>query len=121
MMSEYMTIAGIIQFDPRDRTAGGKDIRDVAIRAIGNNKMVNITVWPENDDVPLAKGDFIVADGKFTQSMGQNKSGEQQTYYNLSANVIHNLTAGAAPTPKSAKKTKAAVADETPASDDFPF
>jgi hypothetical protein len=119
-MSDYMTIAGIIQFDPRDRTAGGKDIRDVAVRSIGNNKLVNITVWPENDDVPLSKGDFIVADGKFSQSMGQNKNGEQQTYYNLSANVIHNLT-GSAPAPKSAKKTKAAVADEAPTSDDFPF
>jgi hypothetical protein len=81
---------------------------------------VNITVWPENDDVPLSKGDFIVADGKFSQSMGQNKNGEQQTYYNLSANVIHNLT-GATPVPQSTKKTKAAVADEAPTSDDFPF
>ena len=121
-MSEYMTVAGVIQFDPRERTAGGKDIRDVAIRSIGNNKMINITVWPENDDVPLSKGDFIVADGKFSQSMGQNKNGEQQTYYNLSANLIHNITGGSAPEPKSVKKTTK-KSEESAAStgDEFPF
>lgn len=121
-MSEYITVAGIIQFDPRERTAGGKDIRDVAVRSIGNNKLVNITVWPENEDVTLNKGDFIVADGKFTQSMGQNRNGEQQTYYNLSATVIHNLTGGA-PAPASAKKTtkKAEAVAESSSSDEFPF
>ena len=123
-MSEYITVAGIIQFDPRDRTAGGKDIRDVAVRSIGNNKLVNITVWPENGDVPLSKGDFIVADGKFSQSLGQNRNGEQQTYYNLSATTILNLTPTVEPMPASAKKTTKKAADavaDAPATDDFPF
>jgi len=118
-MSDYITVAGIIQFDPRERSAAGKDVRDVAVRAIGNNKMVNITVWPENDSIPLQKGDFIVADGKFTSTPGQNKEGEAVTYNNLSATVIHNLTGSvAAPTKKAAKKEAAVTSD---AGDDFPF
>lgn len=120
-MSDYITVAGIVQFDPRDRTAGGKDVRDVAVRSIGNNKLVNITVWPENDNVPLNKGDFIVADGKFSQSMGQNRNGEQQTYYNLSATTILNLTPAETPMPSSVKKTKKSDAVETTTTDDFPF
>lgn len=119
-MSDYITVAGIIQFDPRERTAAGKDVRDVAVRALGNNKMVNITVWPENDDIPLSKGDFIVADGKFTSTPGQNKEGEAVTYNNLSATVVHNLTGAAAvPAKKMAAKKEAAVASD--AGDDFPF
>lgn len=117
-MSDYITVAGIIQFDPRDRQAGGKDVRDVAVRAIGNNKMVNITVWPENEHIPLAKGDFIVADGKFSSTPGQNKQGEAVTYNNLSATVIHNLTSGGT-APIAAVKEAVGVASD--AGDDFPF
>jgi hypothetical protein len=119
-MSDYITVAGIIQFDPRERSAAGKDVRDVAVRAIGNNKMVNITVWPENNDVPLNKGDFIVADGKFTSSPGQNKAGEAVTYNNLSATVIYNLTGSVSAQPKKkAADKEAAVAGES--GDNFPF
>jgi len=42
-MSEYITIAGIVQFDPRTRQAGDKEVRDVVIRAIGSNKNFSIT------------------------------------------------------------------------------
>lgn len=116
-MSEYITVAGIVQFDPRTRQAAGKEVKDVAIRSIANNKMINITVWPEQQTHSINKGDFIVADGKYSQSMGQNKDGEQQTYHNLSASVLHNLTGGNGAATKSAVK-EAALSD---AGDDFPF
>lgn len=117
MMDEYITVAGIVQFDPRNRTAGGKDVRDVAIRSIANHKMIGITLWPENEHIPVKKGDFVVADGKFSQSQGQNKNGEQQTYYNLSAITFHNLTGAAAPAQK--KAVQEAASSDT--ADDFPF
>jgi len=116
-MSEYITVAGIVQFDPRTRQAAGKEVKDVAIRSIANNKMINITVWPEQQTQTINKGDFIVADGKYSQSMGQNKDGEQQTYHNLSASVLHNLTGSNGTAVKSA--VKEAVSSDT--DDDFPF
>ena len=87
-MSEYITIAGIVQFDPRTRQAGDKQVRDVLIRAIGSNKNFSVTVWPEKAGIPINKGDFLVCDGKYSSSSGQNKAGEQVTYHNLSANTI---------------------------------
>jgi len=72
-MSEYITVAGLVQFDPRTRQAGDKTVRDVVIRAIGSNQNFSITVWPEKADVVINKGDFLVVDGKHTQSAGQNK------------------------------------------------
>ena len=48
-MTDYVTIAGVVQFDPRQRTAGDKQVRDVAIRSIADQKMYNITLWPENE------------------------------------------------------------------------
>jgi hypothetical protein len=115
-MSEYITVAGIVQFDPRTRTAAGKEVRDVAIRSLANNKMINITLWPEMQAQPANKGDFIVADGKYTQSMGQNKEGEQVTYHNLSATTFHNITSTDA-APKTAVKEAASATT----GDDFPF
>lgn len=111
MMDEYITVAGVVQFDPRDRTAGGKQVRDVAVRSIANHKMVSITVWPDNAGIPIAKGDFVVADGKFSQSQGQNKKGEQQTYYNLSATTFMNLTPGKAPSAGNSAASEAASSD----------
>lgn len=117
-MDEYITVAGLIQFDPRNREAAGKPVRDIAIKAIGNNKMVNITVWPDHDSIPLNKGDFIVADGKFTQRPGQNKQGEQQTYYNLSASTLIRIGSDNSP---SAPAPKATQEITTTSTDDFPF
>lgn len=115
-MSEYVTIAGIVQFDPRTRQAGDKEVRDVLVRAIGSNKNFSVTVWPEKSGIPINKGDFLVADGKYTSSVGQNKQGEQVTYHNLSATTIIRLAGdAAAATAAPATATKAAE------SDDFPF
>jgi len=52
-MSEYITIAGIVQFDPRTRQAGDKEVRDVVIRAIGSNKNFSVTLWPEKLTVSI--------------------------------------------------------------------
>jgi hypothetical protein len=90
-MNDYITVAGLVQFDPRTRTAGDKQVRDVVIRAIGSNKNFSITVWPEKADVPISKGDFLVVDGKHSQSVRQNKDGEQVTYNNMSATTLFRL------------------------------
>jgi len=115
-MSEYITVAGIVQFDPRNRQAGDKQVRDIVIRAIGSNKNFSITLWPEKANIPISKGDFIVADGKHSQSVGQNKAGEQVTYHNLSATTVIRI-AGEDAAPMAAAPAAAA----TSASDDFPF
>ena len=115
-MSEYITVAGLVQFDPRTRQAGDKTVRDVVIRAIGSNKNFSITVWPEKAGVAINKGDFLVVDGKHSQSVGQNKDGEQVTYNNMSATTLFRLagqgTTEAAPT---------ATAAPAATGDDFPF
>lgn len=115
-MSEYITVAGIVQFDPRNRQAGDKQVRDIVIRAIGSNKNFSITLWPEKANIPISKGDFIVADGKHSQSVGQNKAGEQVTYHNLSATTVIRI-AGEGTAPMAAAPAAAA----TSTSDDFPF
>lgn len=120
-MDEYVTIAGLIQFDPRTRQVKDKTVRDITVRAIGNNKLVSVTVWPDKDNIPLSKGDFVVADGKFSSSMAQNKNGEQQTYYNLSANTLIRFAGEGGEASAPAAKTAAPAAATAPSVDDFPF
>jgi hypothetical protein len=86
--TEYLTVAGLVQFDPRSRDAGGKQVRDVVIKSIGGNKQISITIWPDFAHVPVNKGDFIVADGSYTSKVAQDKEGKEVTYHNLSANVL---------------------------------
>jgi len=117
--TEYVTVAGLIQFDPRDRTANNTPVRDIAIRAIGSNKIINVTVWPENAHIPLAKGDFVVADGKFTVRSYQAASGEQKTGYNVSANTLIKLSGST--TTNTPQTAPAAKADTATSVDDFPF
>ena len=114
-MSEYITVAGLVQFDPRTRQAGDKTVRDVVIRAIGSNQNFSITVWPEKADVTINKGDFIVVDGKHTQSVGQNKEGASVTYNNMSAGTLFRFANESG----SSATTKAAAPAAT--GDNFPF
>ena len=115
-MSEYITVAGLVQFDPRTRQAGDKTVREVVIRAIGSNQNFSITVWPEKANVVINKGDFLVVDGKHTQSAGQNKEGAQVTYNNMSASTLFRFAGDGGST--SAPK---AVAAPAATGDDFPF
>ena len=116
-MSEYITVAGLVQFDPRTRQAGDKTVRDVVIRAIGSNQNFSITVWPEKAGIVINKGDFLVVDGKHTQSAGQNKEGAQVTYNNMSASTLFRFAGeGASAAPKAAMAAAPAATG-----DDFPF
>lgn len=113
-MSDYTTVAGLVQFDPRNRLAGGKDVRDVLIRNIGDGKNYSITLWPEKSHIQIAKGDFIVCDGKRSSTVGQNKDGEQVTYNNLSATTIIRLAGDTS-------DTGSTSAPSSTGSDDFIF
>lgn len=115
-MSDYITIAGIVQFDPRTRTAGDKQVRDVVIRAIGNNKNYSVTIWPEKSNIPVNKGDVLFVDGKLSQSVGQNKAGEQVTYNNLSATAIVRI-----PGDVDMSSTKEDNTVSASTGDEFPF
>ena len=116
-MSEYITVAGLVQFDPRTRQAGDKTVRDVVIRAIGSNKNFSITVWPEKASVAINKGDFLVVDGKHTQSVGQNKDGESVTYNNMSAGTLFRFAGEGG----SAASAAAVAAAPAATGDAFPF
>jgi hypothetical protein len=116
-MSEYITVAGLVQFDPRTRQAGDKTVRDVVIRAIGSNQNFSITVWPEKAGITINKGDFLVVDGKHTQSAGQNKEGAQVTYNNMSASTLFRFAGEGASAAPTASKAAAPAAT----GDDFPF
>lgn len=116
-MSEYTTIGGIVQFDPRTRQAGDKQVRDIVIRDMASKKNFSVTLWPEKANIPVNKGDFLVVDGKVSQSVGQNKAGEQVTYNNLSATAVVRVpgdsTMGA--------QEQSVAAATTSAGDNFPF
>lgn len=83
-MATYATVVGFIQFDPNERDANGQTVRDVVVQAVGSGgKNVRLTVWPEHGGTPLAKGDFVAAQGKFSQA---NVNGKE--YLNLSVNDL---------------------------------
>lgn len=87
-MAEYASAAGFVQFDVNEKEANGQEIREFTIRAVGTQKLVKVTLWPEFADVPVEKGDFVAVDGKFTQSLGQAPDGSPREYLNLSASMI---------------------------------
>lgn len=81
----YASVAGFIQFDPVEREVNGKSVTDITVKAIGSQKLVKITVWPDFEELSLKKGFFVAADGKFESRMGQKQDGSPVEYLNLSA------------------------------------
>lgn len=98
--SQFRTIAGVVQFEPRDGTAGGKEVRNITVRATGvkeQSMKIGATLWPSHAHVEVDKGDFVVIEGKFTRNKGTNKDGEEVVYNNMSVTnilVLGTLDAG---------------------------
>jgi hypothetical protein len=116
-MSDYTTIGGIVQFDPRTRQAGDKQVRDVVIRDMSSKKNFSVTLWPEKSNIPINKGDFLVVDGKLSQSVGQNKAGEQVTYNNISATAVVRVAGDTTMAAPQSESVPVAAAS----GDNFPF
>ena len=119
--AQYRTISGVVQFDPREGQAGGKDVRNITVRTTGLKEQslrVSATLWPSHEHVAVQKGDFVVLEGKFSRNKGNNQNGDEVVYNNLSVTSILNL--GTLDPGKEIETTNSAAADETE-DDDIPF
>lgn len=89
--TQYRTFIGIVQFDPVDREAAGKDVRNVTIRQVGlkdQAQLISITLWPTHEGIKVAKGDIVIVDGKFAVNKGKDGEGNPKSYFNVSANAF---------------------------------
>lgn len=119
--SQYRTIAGVVQFPPREGQAGGKDVRNIAVRTAGVKEQsirVSATLWPSHEHIEVGEGDFVVLEGKFSQNKGTNQQGDSVTYNNLSVTGI--LVLGALDSGQEVETVNTESGDE-PADDDIPF
>lgn len=90
---QYRTVIGVVQFDPQEREAGGKQVRNVAVGQVGFGQQavrVSATLWPSHADFTVAKGDVILLEGTYTQGKG-DKEGQSVTYHNLSVMRAFNF------------------------------
>lgn len=113
----YATVAGFVQFDPRERDVNNQTVTDIVVKAIGSQKLVRITVWPEFEVGEISKGDFVAADGVFTTSVGQTDDGSTREYLNLSASVLSVLPS----VPKKERSVVSKGSSSKKAEGDLPF
>lgn len=88
MASDYVVAAGIVQqFKDKpavtEREVSSQTVREFTIKAVGSQKLIKVTLFPEFADVAIEKGTGVFVDGKYTV----NTQGER-TYYNLTATSI---------------------------------
>lgn len=81
-------VAGLIQFDPRERQLNGQWVRDVKIRAFGSQEETLITIWPEYAHVPLVRGDFIVVQGKRREWTSNDRDGNTRRFVGVDARTL---------------------------------
>ena len=81
-MSDYRTVLGIVQFEPKDGEAAGKPVRNIVVNATGFKEQavsVNATLWPSHKDVEVAENDVVIIEGRYNR----NPKGDK-VYHNLS-------------------------------------
>lgn len=90
---KYVSVVGFIQFDPQEREANGKPVTDVVVKTLGGEgRNIKVTIWPEIQvEGKLERGDVIAVDGQFSSSVYQDKAGESQTSYQISAYYLAKL------------------------------
>lgn len=86
---EWRTLFGVVQFDPTERDANGKDVLSVTIRTTGvkeQSLQVSCTLWPSHSHLfgSIEKGQAVVVEGKFSVNKGTDKEGNPKTYFNMS-------------------------------------
>ena len=80
--SDYRTVIGIVQWEPKDGEAAGKPVRNIVVNSVGFKEQavsVYATLWPSQADVEVAENDVVILEGRYNR----NVSGEK-TYHNLS-------------------------------------
>jgi hypothetical protein len=108
-----------VQFgDAEEKDVNGQIVTEFTIRAVGSQKLVKVSVWPEFAEAlaetPIKQGDFVAADGKFTQSLGQAADGSPREYFNLTAYALI-ITKGAKKVDtRGVTQKSAAKADDAP-------
>lgn len=121
MSDQFRTVTGIVQFPPREGEAGGKSVRNITVRQAGFGPTavnVSATLWPSFDHIPVAEGDVVMLDGKYTKNTGTKQDGTPVTYHNLSVTkfaVIGKADGGVKP------ETENTPAEDEVADDDIPF
>jgi len=86
-------VTGVIQFDPKDATANGKDVRNIVVQQSGFGPFavkVNATVWPSHAHIGLAKGDVVTLEGAYTMNKVPQDDGSERTYHNISVTRLKN-------------------------------
>jgi hypothetical protein len=89
----YLVAAGFIQkFPNKDavsvREANGQKVRDITIKAVGSQKLIRVTVWPEFESVDLGEGYYVAVEGKYSAS------GDNGQFHNISAARIFAAPSG---------------------------
>lgn len=118
----YREFIGAVQFDPEERQAGGKTVRNVLIRTTGvkdQSIRVSATLWPEFAHVQVEKGDVVYMEGKFEVKKGEAKDGSPRTFFNLSVNGIRNF--GQLDKGQEVETTSNDDPDDAAADDDIPY
>lgn len=111
----FVTILGSVEFDPAVRDVQGKEVTDVTVRAVHNQKKYRITFWPNLKDAAseIKNGDLIAVKGKGSQNTVQGNDGPV-TYNNVSAFSLKNLGAFVDGEKPSTDNTPAAADDDIP-------
>lgn len=86
----YVTVVGFVQFDPNEREYDGGQLRDISVKPPGDpDKLIRVTLWPEWEDVPVERGDFVAADGLFSRDTYQANDGTKKTSLQISAKKLN--------------------------------
>lgn len=94
--SQYISIAGFVQFDPTEKEANGKQVVEFFVKTLGGDpKNIRVTLWPEIEAEAPIKGDYVAVDGKYSTSTYQGQDGTGKTSYQISAVYFANLGSAA--------------------------
>ena len=114
----YGSAAGFIQFDIDEREYNDGIIRDATIRSLASGDLLRISFFPDFEDIPLERGDFIAVDGSIVErevEYEDEDSGEtvSRTFVNFTAKRLFVGETFAVAAPKDEKKAAGAKKRKT--------
>lgn len=116
---QYLVAAGFVQkFGEKEavvsKDVNGKAVREFVIKAVGSQKLIRITLWPELAGIEVGEGYYVAVEGAFTQS------GDNNQFYNISALRAFSASGGTRVEREVVNQQPADAPAAAPASDDPP-
>ena len=87
----YAAVGGIVIYPPETREINGTPVKKFKIRTVTLQTVIDVTLWREQSELNVGKGDFVAVEGRVRQRSVTSGEGGPRTYVDIDASTVAHV------------------------------